>query len=215
MEQMPLPDPSSAPATSAPARSSSSSQRRGSSSWWVEILKMFVIVAMIVVPLRAFVIQPFLVDGDSMEPNISSGQYLLIDQLTYRFRAPERGEVVVLDAPHTPGTFYIKRVIGVPGDTVEVKDGLVVLSTPAYPDGVVLEETYLNGSITPGDLSVTVPDGHVFVLGDNRSASSDSRVFGAVPYADLVGRAWVKGLPVAQAGTIDQPEYPYVGDGTH
>jgi len=160
-----------------------------------EIAKVIVIALVIVVPLRVFVFQPFLIRGDSMEPNYHSGDYLIIDQLSYRFHAPERGEVIVLKFPLDPSQRFIKRIVGLPGETVEVQDGKVVVygKEERRRDVVVLDESvYLPlGLQTPGSVRIDLAEQEYFVLGDNRSFSSDSRKWGVLEKELIVGKVFL------------------------
>ncbi len=140
-----------------------------------------VAVAVIVVfVIRTFLIQPFLVSGASMEPNFSEGNYLLVDELTYRFRDPVREEVVVFRSP-TGRDYFIKRIIGMPGEEVVIQDGKVFVS------GKLLEENYLYGEKTPMDISLKLGPDQYFVLGDNRGHSFDSRSWGPLELGKIVG----------------------------
>lgn len=159
-----------------------------------EIGKVVIIALVIVAPLRLYVFQPFLVRGDSMEPNYHTGDYLIVDQLSYRFRSPERGEVVVLKFPLDPSQRFIKRIVGLPGETVEVKDGKVVVYGEEEENGrdaIVLDESiYLPSDLsTPGSVRVDLREQEYFVLGDNRPFSSDSRKWGILEKDLIVGRA--------------------------
>jgi len=160
-----------------------------------EVAKVVVIALVIVVPLRVFVFQPFLVRGDSMEPNYHSGDYLIVDQLSYRLRSPERGEVIVLKFPLNPSQRFIKRIVGLPGETVEVKDGKVVVYEEEENgrDAVVLDEsTYLPRNLaTPGSVRIDLQEQEYFVLGDNRSFSSDSRKWGVLEKELIVGKVFL------------------------
>lgn len=165
-----------------------------------EIFKIFLIVAVIVIPIRYFLFQPFFVSGASMEPNFSPQEYLLIDEITYRFREPRRGEVVVFRAPQSPSYYFIKRIIGLPGETIEIKDGSVIIYNLDWPHGKMLEEPYIQIS-TPGLLKIDLKKNEYFVLGDNRNHSSDSRAWGGVPRENIIGKVWLtlslgKGLEV-------------------
>lgn len=162
-----------------------------------ELLKVFLISMAIIIPIRYFLVQPFFVRGASMEPSFQDGEYLVIDQLSYRLREPARGEVVVFRFPLRPSQFFIKRIIGLPGETVIVRDGRVVVQNQAHPSGVILDETqYLDEAVrTGGDVSLALGEDEFFVLGDHRSASSDSRSWGVLPRDDVVGRAWIRAYP--------------------
>lgn len=174
----------------------------------VEIAQIAIFALAIILPVRYFLIQPFIVKGASMEPNFYDSEYLIVDELTYRFRDPERGEIVVFRPPNHEDQYYIKRVIGLPGETVEVRNGKVTIFNDEYPNGVTLDETYID-EITQGKERVTMSDDEYFLLGDNRDASLDSRYFGAVTRGNLIGRVWVRGLPVERATTFDVPSYNF------
>lgn len=162
-----------------------------------EILEVVVIAVVTVFIIRYFLIQPFLVSGASMEPNFSDGNYLLIDEVTYRFREPERGEVVVFRYPKDPSTFFIKRIIGLPGEKVVFKNGNV------YINNIRLEEDYLSDALRSGDnLVITLKDDQYFVLGDNRSHSFDSRNWGPISKEHIIGIARLRILPVSELGVL-------------
>lgn len=156
----------------------------------LEVVKIILIVFIIVLPIRYFLFQPFFVSGASMEPNFSSGEYLLIDEISYRFKDPSRGEVVVFKCPTDSGNFFIKRIIGLPGETVEIKDGKIKIYNLQFPEGEILKESYIQEE-TPGDIKVALKKNEYFVLGDNRDHSSDSRSWGPVPRENIIGRTWL------------------------
>jgi signal peptidase I len=185
-------------------------------SWWKrslvflgELVKVALVVTVIVVPIRYFLIQPFYVNGASMEPNFYNNQYLIIDEISYRFREPVRGEIIVFRYPKDESQFFIKRVIGLPGDTVTVSGGKVYVKTKDAASASVLNESaYLPAGLqTIGELTVTVGDDQYFVLGDNRTASYDSRYFGLVPKKDVIGRVALRGWPVNDIKTFAAPNY--------
>jgi signal peptidase I len=173
-----------------------------------EILKIVIIALAIVVPIRYFLFQPFFVKGQSMEPSFENGDYLIIDEISYRFRDPQRGEVIVFRYPNDTSQRYIKRIIGLPGETVEIKEGKVIIYNQSGER--ILEETeYLNPSVyTPGDLRMTLREGEYFVLGDNRIASSDSRRWGSVPENDIIGQVFLRAWPFTALTKVELPEYP-------
>jgi signal peptidase I len=148
----------------------------------------------------AFLVTHFLgertiVYGQSMQPNLYPNQQLIIDKLSYRFHTPKRGDIVVINV-RSSEIPYIKRVIGLPGEVLEVRDNRV------YIDGKVLSEDYI-AEITQGDFgSVTIPDNHVFVMGDNRSSSRDSRTVGTIPIDDIIAKAWFRIWPLGDIGLI-------------
>jgi len=180
-------------------------QRLGRFIW--EIVKVVVISLAIVLPIRYFLIQPFFVKGASMEPNFEDGEYLIIDELSYNLGEPLRGEVVVFRYPKDPSQYYIKRIIGLPGERLKISGGQITVFNLEYPDGFVLDESnYLQGlSRTPGSIDLLLGTTEYFVLGDNRKASSDSRVFGPVSEENIIGRAWIRAWP---AGRITKFNYP-------
>jgi len=174
-----------------------------------DVLQIVIVSAAIIMVIRYFLIQPFYVKGASMEPNFYDREYLIIDELTFRFRAPERGEIVVFRYPRDPSQYFIKRIVGLPGETVEVIDGHVVVYNDIYPNGIILEEAYLDDSVTEGKKKVTLGTTEYYVLGDNRDESLDSRSFGPVLDTFLVGRVWIRGLPLSRIGHFTSPEYQF------
>lgn len=172
----------------------------------LEVLQVVIIAAAIIIPIRYFLIQPFIVKGASMEPNFEENEYLIIDELSYRFREIERGEVVVLVPPTGVEQFYIKRVIGLPGETVEIQDGKIRIYNDAFPNGVILDEAYID-EFTHGEEYVVLGGGEYFVMGDNRDMSLDSRSIGPIPEENIIGRAWLRGLPINRVGVINTPDY--------
>jgi signal peptidase I len=175
-----------------------------------------VIAAVIAWPLRAFVMQPFWINGASMAPQLSVNDRVIVSKLAYDLHDPKRGDVIVFDAPPgqpelvdtggpigfirrlvQPPTEYVKRVVGLPGEFIQTKDGRI------YVDGRLLVEPYLPpGTRTEDFEPVEVPEGHLFVLGDNRSESQDSRVFGPIPRSAVVGRAILRVWPVQRASFL-------------
>ncbi|MBI5370039.1 signal peptidase I [Candidatus Uhrbacteria bacterium] len=172
-----------------------------------EVVQIVLISAAIIIPIRYFLIQPFYVKGASMEPNFFDHEYLIIDELSYRFGHPERGEIVVFRYPRDPSQFFIKRVIGLPEETVEVGDGHVVVYTKEHPNGEVLEEPYLDGVRTGGTVRATLGDDEYYLMGDNRGESLDSRIFGSVKRSAIIGRVWFRGLPLSRMRTFQAPSY--------
>lgn len=166
-----------------------------------EITKIVAVSLAIIIPIRYYLVQPFFVRGASMEPNFDDGEYLVVDELTYRFRGPERGEVIVFKFPKDPSQYYIKRIIGLPNETVEIKDNQVVLYNDEFREGLVLDESvYLaNGQYLWGNVKMTLGGNEYFVLGDNRGASSDSRQWGVLPQENIIGRVWVRAWPFNKA----------------
>lgn len=154
-----------------------------------DFFKIFIIALVIIIPVRWFLFQPFVVTGDSMRPNFHNDDYLIIDELTYRFKAPARGDVIVLRFPNDPSQFFIKRIVGLPGDRIMIENGHVTIYDEKDPNGVTLDESYLpSNNITYGNVNVTLTSDEYYVLGDNRLASSDSRIWGPLGRKFIVGR---------------------------
>jgi signal peptidase I len=172
-----------------------------------EILKIVIVAALIVVPIRYFLFQPFIVRGVSMEPNFHHGDYLIIDEISYRFWQPRRGEVVVFKYPQAPSQRYIKRIIGLPGETIEIKDGRVLILESGEPQ-ILDESFYLPESlVTSGDVSTSLAEDMYFVLGDNRFFSSDSRQWGPLPENYIIGKALFRAWPPQALAKISLPTY--------
>jgi signal peptidase I len=142
----------------------------------------------------------FVVDGSSMEPNLHSGQFLIIDRLTYRFGEPERGDIIVFEYPDLPEKDYIKRIIGLPGEEVSIHDNVV------YVNGSPLDEAYI---ITPTSYTGTwtVGPNQYFVLGDNRNNSSDSHDWGMLDRELIVGKAWLSYWPISEWGLVEHYDH--------
>lgn len=175
--------------------------------FFVEVIQIILISCAIIIPVRYFLIQPFYVKGASMEPNFYDSEYLIIDELSYRMRAPERGEIVVFRYPRDPSEFFIKRVIGLPGETVEVSGGHVTIYNTDHPNGILLTESYLSDVTTDGMKKTTLNANEYWVMGDNRPESMDSRSFGPVSKDHFIGRVWVRGLPLNRIGTFPEPKF--------
>ncbi|OGY64520.1 MAG: signal peptidase I [Candidatus Harrisonbacteria bacterium RIFCSPLOWO2_02_FULL_41_13b] len=155
-----------------------------------EIIEVVVIALVTVFIIRSFLVQPFLVNGASMEPNFEDGNYLLVDEISYRFAAPRRGEVVVFRYPNDRSVFFIKRLVGLPGERLVIRDGKI------YIEGKELSEEYLGPTPhTEGKISVNLGKDEYFVLGDNRSYSFDSRNWGPIQREDIIGVARIRVFP--------------------
>ncbi len=168
-----------------------------------EIFKVVVISLAIIIPVRYYLIKPFYVKGASMEPNFYDHEYLIINELSYHLGQPVRGDSVVFKYPLDPRQYFIKRVIGLPGETVRIIDGKVYIINDNYPDGVELVENYLlPATKTLGDVEVALASDEYYLLGDNRLASLDSRIFGPVKEDLIVGKTLFRGWPVDRIGVI-------------
>ncbi|MBP9863891.1 signal peptidase I [Patescibacteria group bacterium] len=173
-----------------------------------ELIQVMAISLAIIIPVRYFLIQPFYVKGASMEPNFFDQEYLIIDELSYRFHQPQRGDIVVFRYPNDPKQFFIKRVIGLPGETVDIAGGQVKIFNTKDPNGVLLDESsYLDQDFTATTRTVTLKNDEYFVLGDNRAASLDSRYFGPVKRTFIVGRVWLRGWPFDRWKIFQDPQY--------
>ncbi|MDP3882611.1 MAG: signal peptidase I [Candidatus Staskawiczbacteria bacterium] len=171
-----------------------------------ELAKIALIALVIVAPIRYFLFQPFIVKGESMYPNFESGDYLIVDEITYRFHEPERGDVIVFDFPKDTSQRFIKRIIGLPGETVNIANGQVSISKDG--NEIILDENYLPDNLkTYGDVNATLSADEFFVLGDNREYSYDSRAWGVVSRKDIVGKAFLRIFPVAALSQITRPAY--------
>lgn len=174
-----------------------------------ELFKIALIALVIVLPIRYFLFQPFIVSGDSMVPSFHSGDYLIVDEISYRFAGPQRGDVVIFDASFLPGYSgqrFIKRVIGLPGETVDVTSGQVKITKDGKT--AVLDEKYLPADLkTYGDKNITLKANEYFVLGDNREYSYDSRFWGVVQSKYIIGKAFLRIFPVAALSEFTAPSY--------
>lgn len=179
-------------------------------AFFLDILEVIVLAVAIFLFVYLLILQPHKIRGASMDPNFPDGEYLLTDKVSYRFGEPKRGDVIVFKAPPTPDEEFIKRIIGLPGDKVSVKNGKV------YINEKLLEEQYLDpslytsaGNFPVEDGTITVPQDEYFVLGDNRDHSSDSRAWGFVPKKKITGRAWLVYWPPKSAGVVQKPAYNF------
>ena len=159
----------------------------------VEFIKFAIITLIVVIPIRMYVAQPFVVNGASMSPTFETGQYLVVDQLTYHLTKPSRGDVIVFRFPQDTSKFFIKRVVGLPGETIMIS-GQEVTITDKDGSEIILEEPYIK--LTKESFTETkLADDEYFVMGDNRSASLDSRIWGPLDEKYIIGRAYLRLLP--------------------
>ena len=174
----------------------------------LEVVEIAVIAVAAVFIVRTYLVQPFLVSGTSMVPTFSSGDYVLTDELTYHVRPPERGEVAVFHDPEDWSTYFIKRVIGLPGDRVVVKNNAITIYNAANPQGLALDETYLpQGTVTSGNEDITLSSSSYFMLGDNRPFSYDSRSWGPLPAKNMVGLVRFRLWPLNELQAFAAPNY--------
>lgn len=174
--------------------------------FFLELIKVALLAGITIALVRYFLFKPFYVKGESMEPTYLAKEYLIIDELSYRFREPVRGEVIVFRAPVAEKDFYLKRIIALPGERVKVEENKVIVFNSEHPQGILVEEEYLVEE-TPGDVSYTLGPDEYFVLGDNRDASFDSRRFGPITKDVIVGRTWIRGWPVNRVEFFEPPTY--------
>ena len=173
------------------------------SDTWKGLLKdlftLAFLIVVVVIPIRLFVISPFVVDGESMHPTFENLDYLIVDEAVYDFHAPVRGDVIVFRYPLNPSVFFIKRVIGLPGETVSINRGVVTITTVGGAS-LTLSEPYIVNEDATYSKVTTLGPGEYFVMGDNRPNSSDSRVWGILPQKDIIGRVDLRLLPVPKSG---------------
>lgn len=162
------------------------------SAW--DLIKFAVLALAIVLPIRMWIAQPFVVSGDSMIPTFHDGQYLIVDEISYLLKGAHRGDVVIFRYPGDTKRFFIKRVIGMPNEKIVITDGKVKIINKENPDGFTLDEPYINEKFNTTETYNTGNDEY-FVMGDNRNRSSDSRIWGLLPKKLMVGRAYLRLLP--------------------
>jgi signal peptidase I len=162
---------------------------------WVENALYIIAAVILALLIQAFVIRPFVVSGNSMDPVIKDRQYLIIDEISYRAHEPNRGDVIVFRAPPEPTKFYIKRIIGLPGETVKIDGQKVTIINAEHPEGFTLSEPYITHE-SSDHMTVKVPADQYFVMGDNRAGSYDSRAWGNLPFENIRGRALLRLLPL-------------------
>jgi signal peptidase I len=173
-----------------------------------ETLKVVIISLAIIIPIRYFLVQPFFVTGASMEATFDDGDYILIDEISYRFSQPQRGDVIIFRYPLEQSQFFIKRIIGLPEETVEIKNDRVIIHNKQHPEGFTLNESYLApGQQTTGNLRIKLDPNEYFVLGDNRLQSSDSRRWGPLNRSLITGRVFFRAWPVNKFGELPETNY--------
>jgi len=178
-------------------------------TFFLELVQIVAISLAIIIPIRYFLVQPFYVKGTSMEPNFFDREYLIIDELSYRFSEIKRGDIVVFHYPNNPKEYFIKRIIGLPGETIEIKNSKITVYNDKHPNGFqVVEKEYLADSVyTSQNLNITLDNDQYFVLGDNRPMSYDSRFFGPISKEVIVGRVWLRGWPLDRWKEFKTPNY--------
>lgn len=173
----------------------------------MDILETIVFIGSLFIVIYLFIMQPNQVKGASMEPTFHTGEYIMTSKITYKFRSPQRGDVIVFKSPRNPDIDYIKRIIGLPGDTIVIKDGGDV-----YVNNMIVGEIYIaartnlwEGGFSKEGVPITVPPEQLFVMGDNRPRSSDSREFGTIEITSIIGQVFYRYFPSNKMGTVDNP----------
>ncbi len=176
--------------------------------FFLELVKVVALAGITIFLVRYFLFKPFYVKGASMEPTFYEKEYLIIDELSYRLHDPIRGDVIVFRPPEDQKEFFLKRIIGLPGERVKVAEGHVTIYNEAHPEGITLDETYLPTDLaTTGEQNIVLNADQYFVLGDNRPNSYDSRRFGPIARSSMIGRAWLRGWPFDRVQTFTAPTY--------
>lgn len=176
-----------------------------------ETVKIVIFALAIIIPIRYFLVQPFFVKGASMETTFEDSDYILIDEISYRFKEPQRGEIIVFRSPQNTSEFFIKRIIGLPGETIEIKNNQVRIYNKENPQGKLVDETsYLDKEqFTAGNIRMKLDPKEYFVMGDNRIHSSDSRSWGSVNRTLITGRVFFRAWPVTKAEKFPEINYGF------
>jgi len=162
-----------------------------------ELLTFVIIAVFIIYPFRKFVAEPYIVSGTSMSPTFETGHYLVIDKISYRFNPPKRDDVIVMKFPEDTSRDFIKRIIGLPGETVDIKDGTVTIINKENPKGFTLDESFVKFPKSD-TVNYTLTSSEYFVMGDNRAGSYDSRSWGPLPVIDIIGKPLIRLYPFNQ-----------------
>lgn len=166
-----------------------------------ELARFVLIALIIVVPIRLFIIEPFVVSGSSMFPTFENGDYLIVDKISYELGKPKRNDVVIFRYPNDHKKFFIKRIIGLPNETVDISGSEITITNGAHKSGFKLDESFIKNA-ADNNTHFELKDDEYFVMGDNRTASSDSRYWGAVNKNLLIGRALVRLWPIKNVGIL-------------
>jgi len=173
-------------------------EEKKNGGFFKELLKFVLIAFLVVVPFRYFVAQPFIVNGASMTPTFLPGEYLIVDQISYKtFTKPERGEIIIFHYPKDHSKYFIKRIIGLPSETIKINGNEITIINEINPEGLKLKEDYVLYTKTDS-MEVTLEDDEYFVMGDNRASSSDSRIWGPLKEDLIVGRPLVRLIPFSR-----------------
>lgn len=178
-------------------------------AFFVDFIETGIVALSLFLVMYIFLFQPHRVKGNSMLPNFFDSEFLLTNKITYNFRTPQRGDVIIFKAPANENDDYIKRVIGLPGETVMISQGQVYLNNHNLDESSYLskEMKTTSGLLLSEGKKITIPEGHYLVLGDNRGFSSDSRDWGTVPKENIIGKAWLRYWPLTKIGLLRQVSY--------
>jgi len=172
----------------------------------MDILETIVFIGSLFIVIYLFIMQPNQVKGASMDPSFNSGDYILTSKITYKFNPVKRGDVVVFKSPKNPDIDYIKRVIGLPGDKITIRDKNVFINDVIIDESYIADKTNVwEGGYSKDGIPSTIPDDYIFVMGDNRTRSSDSREFGPVPVSSIIGHVFFRYFPADKTGLIINP----------
>jgi signal peptidase I len=163
-------------------------------SWW-DLFKFGLIALAIVIPIRVFVAEPFVVSGSSMVPTFENADYLIVDKISYKLGIPKRDDIVVFKYPNDTSKYLIKRIIGLPNETIDIKGNAITVTNDKHPDGLILDQSYLK-NISANTIHLKLKSDEYYVMGDNRSASSDSRYWGPLKRSFMTGRVLLRLLPL-------------------
>jgi len=169
-------------------------------SFW-ELVRFALVALLIVIPVRVLIAEPFVVSGSSMVPTFEDKNYLIIDKISYKINDPKRNDVIVFRYPNDQTKFFIKRIIGLPLETVDIKNSTVTITNKEYLNGFTLDEPYVK-NIANNTTHLELKKDEYFVMGDNRNASSDSRIWGAVKKELITGRAFLRLLPINKVNLL-------------
>jgi len=172
---------------------------KGQSFW--DMVRFAIIALVVVIPIRVLVAEPFIVSGSSMVPTFQNGDYLIVDKLSYELGSPKRNDVVVFRYPNDPSKFFIKRIIGLPNETVDIKGSVVTITNEEHKDGLTLDQPFVKNN-SKNNTHIQLKADEYFVMGDNRSGSSDSRAWGPVKKSLLTGRAFLRLLPISKVNLL-------------
>ncbi len=164
-----------------------------------EVVRFALMVILIVLPIRLFVAEPFVVSGSSMDPTFTDKDYLIIDKISYKLGDPERNDVLVFEYPNDPSKFFIKRIIALPNETIDIRGNSITITNEEYKDGILLDQSFIANQGN-NNIHLKLKDGEYYVMGDNRPASSDSRVWGPLKREYITGKVLLRLLPLKDIG---------------